>query len=630
MSLFLAIVFAVGPLYSAYYSAERQDWEAVKKTTSNLLSFNTGRLMYIASCFRTKDYNGVVDAVESSPLDRIGEFEIVAYTYALYKLKDPDTRTLIQEARRVAPYLDDFLDYIDMNHSLNEKRIWRAHNIALNAAARWKLVDRTTVFTYVASVITNHPRNCIEVLKAALPNMGRSDSARAFLFMGKAYRRLCNTSTASHYFKLTLVHFPETPYSIEAAKYVKGYATAKAKAYFFNRQYSRALKYAPSYSDVRLMIYYKKRRYSSFMRRYDPRKKHDPRVYLYAARIYKSKKQFLRARREYLKAIKNSDDGDVRRVAIIEVTNLIIRRRDFVGLNLLKDMAGDSDQFMNFRIGLVAYAFGHRKEAIKYFEKAESADGSKFWRTAALFWLYKLTKKGRYRYRATRIQTYSYYTIRAYGGEIKTAGFGNWARVNTIRDGYHAKRGKFFALLGFVQWAIDEADDGDIRTAYDIGRYAERIGDYRISIATASKAVDKANSPLPVEVLRVAYPCLFHSRVAKYSKRYRINPGLLLGLMREESRFMHKIVSRAGAVGLTQVMPRTARKIWRRIHPEKKFYSSILRDPDANIKIGAYHLRELLSIYGNEIYVLAAYNAGKGRVDAWKGYMPFLDSDLFV
>ncbi len=585
--------------------------------------------MYMAACFRTGDYQGVVQAIEAAPLDQIDEYDIVAYAYASYKLDDPSTNRLIDEARKVAPYLDDFIDYVDMNYNLRHKNLWRAHRIALTAASRWKRVDKTTVFTYANSVLNNHPSIAIEVLKAALPNMAREDSARAFLLMGKAYRKAGNVSLATHYFKMTLIDYPETPYSIGAARYLKDYRTAKAKAYFFNRKYTTALKYAPSYSDVRLMVYYKKGRYSSFMRRYNPKKKHDPRVYLYAARIYKRKGQFLRARREYLKAL-DAKDEDVRKAAVLELSNLIIRKRDFVGYSRMKSKLRNPDQFQSLRIGITAYALRKKGDAIKYLEKAASSDESRFWKTAALFWLYKITHKRKYRVQASRTKTYSYYTLRAYKGKVLTTDYSRWIQAHNPRYSEHAKRGKFFSFIGFILWAIDEAKMGGLATGYDIGRYAQSIGDYQTAIATASVTVDNARSPVPKEVLKIAYPCLFHSWVTKHSRAYRLSKGLLLGLMREESRFMHTVVSRAGAVGLTQVMPKTAKKVWRKIKPGSRFHSKVLRNPDTNIKIGAYHLKELLSVFKNEIYALAAYNAGKGRVVTWKQYLPFADTDLFV
>ncbi len=628
MHLLTTIVFMVGPLYSAHLAAQRQDWETVKRVTSNLLYQQTAREMYIAACARTNDYRGIMQAVESAPLDQVGELEIIAHAFAAYKLRDPATDNLLEEALRAAPYLDDFIEYIQMNYDLDQKRLDKAYRIAMKAASRWKRVDRATVFTYAASVTTHHPYDAIKVLKKALTNMPHSDSARAYLMLAKAYSSAGQKVEAVEYYKKVLIRFPDTPYSVEAAKHVRNYRTAKAKAYFFNKKYSAALRYAFSNSDVRLMVYYKKRRYSAFLKRYRHTKKHDARVHLYAARIYKYRGLSVSSRNAYLKAV-TSNQEDVARAAIIELTNLIISKRDVIGFNLLKKKLSTPDQFQSFRLGLAAYGLGRKTEAIRFFKKASASDESGFWRSAALFWLYKLTGISKYRVMAKNVKPYSYYTLRAYHGKVPTANPTVWNSFY-LRKTTEAKRGKLFALLGYMQWAIDEAKKGGPYSAYEIGRFALSIGDYRLSMEAAGAGVNNANSPLPVEALKIAFPCLYRTHVHRHARIHSVSPYLMLALIREESRFTHDIVSHAGAVGLTQLMPQTAKKIWRKLNPGRKFSSHMLFDPNINIGLGSYHMKQLLAVYKNEIYALAAYNAGKSRVEQWRQKMPFQDADLFV
>ncbi|WP_455373201.1 lytic transglycosylase domain-containing protein [Limibacillus halophilus] len=96
-------------------------------------------------------------------------------------------------------------------------------------------------------------------------------------------------------------------------------------------------------------------------------------------------------------------------------------------------------------------------------------------------------------------------------------------------------------------------------------------------------------------------------------------PALVLGLIRQESLFNPKAVSRVGARGLMQLMPGTAKRTSSR---EGLPYDAarLLEDPDYNVALGSAYLKEMLERYnGAHILAIAAYNAGPGRVDEWLG-----------
>lgn len=84
----------------------------------------------------------------------------------------------------------------------------------------------------------------------------------------------------------------------------------------------------------------------------------------------------------------------------------------------------------------------------------------------------------------------------------------------------------------------------------------------------------------------------------------------------QESRFRPAAVSSAGAVGLMQLLPSTARGIAQRTGGTA-FQESDLVVPELNVRYGAWYLRHLLDKYGDEQLALAAYNAGQTNVDGW-------------
>jgi soluble lytic murein transglycosylase-like protein len=89
-----------------------------------------------------------------------------------------------------------------------------------------------------------------------------------------------------------------------------------------------------------------------------------------------------------------------------------------------------------------------------------------------------------------------------------------------------------------------------------------------------------------------------------------IDPEIAFGLVRAESGFRSGATSRVGAVGLTQLMPGTARWL------EPGVTRSDLRDPETNVRIGFRYLRSLIDQFNGDVdLALIAYNRGPGTVD---------------
>lgn len=97
----------------------------------------------------------------------------------------------------------------------------------------------------------------------------------------------------------------------------------------------------------------------------------------------------------------------------------------------------------------------------------------------------------------------------------------------------------------------------------------------------------------------------------------RVEPALLLALIRQESEFRLDAVSHAGARGLMQLMPATAQLTANRLGISHST-EMLTRDPAHNIRLGSEYLAQMLDRYnGSYVLAIAAYNAGPGRVDGW-------------
>jgi len=113
-----------------------------------------------------------------------------------------------------------------------------------------------------------------------------------------------------------------------------------------------------------------------------------------------------------------------------------------------------------------------------------------------------------------------------------------------------------------------------------------------------------------------AFPLRHGDTVKTWSTAYGVDPYLVLAVIHTESRFQEDAVSPAGALGLMQVTKDTGKFILRRLDlPEAS--SEAMMEPELNIRMGTYYLSYLMTIFPVQDTVLAAYNAGPGRVREW-------------
>ena len=168
------------------------------------------------------------------------------------------------------------------------------------------------------------------------------------------------------------------------------------------------------------------------------------------------------------------------------------------------------------------------------------------------------------------------------------------------------------------------------------------LGDYGYGLKAASlpdspfKAVPSAVMDLIDHIAknnsdwRFVYPMAYERLVLKYADETKIDPFIILSLMRAESVYDPDARSIVGAQGLMQIMPFTAIRI-ARVMNDPKFELKNLHVPEVNIGYASFYIRKLLDYYsGNILLAVASYNAGPIAVDRWVSTFSDLDMDELV
>ncbi|HSM49862.1 MAG TPA: lytic transglycosylase domain-containing protein, partial [Thermoanaerobaculia bacterium] len=115
----------------------------------------------------------------------------------------------------------------------------------------------------------------------------------------------------------------------------------------------------------------------------------------------------------------------------------------------------------------------------------------------------------------------------------------------------------------------------------------------------------------------------FAGEIAAAAERHDLNPRLVAAVVGAESAFQARAVSHKGARGLMQLMPATALRFG--VAPEELF------EPARNLEAGARYLRWLIDRYDGALHLaLAAYNAGEGAVDRYRGVPPYRETRRYV
>jgi len=161
-----------------------------------------------------------------------------------------------------------------------------------------------------------------------------------------------------------------------------------------------------------------------------------------------------------------------------------------------------------------------------------------------------------------------------------------------------------------------------------LARIYLEIQDYNsaIGLFLQNRPVKWDSSSMPLWL--AGYPLAYSDLVVRNTTINAISEGLIYALIRTESGFSPAVKSPAGAIGLMQLMPSTAKAVARE---KGAFNPHNLTLPEYNIKLGTKHFRDLMDDYnGDVIYSVAAYNAGSSAVNRWRKRSKEMKMDEFI
>jgi soluble lytic murein transglycosylase len=295
-----------------------------------------------------------------------------------------------------------------------------------------------------------------------------------------------------------------------------------------------------------------------------------------------------------------------------------------------------------WRLGWLAYLRGDLREAERSWSRLVEIAGGRAHRAAALYWTGRAKERGGARGAAEKLYRRvvaeaprSYYgvlaTQRAATPEPVRAPAEPVIRLpanpgDVLVNDPGFSRVDLLRRIGLIEFALAELEDvvqssvGDSVRLYGLSSTYARDERYHLALRILRRhftgLATTGHPALPRAFWEMLYPFGWRQDVMEAAGRSGLDPYLVAAVVREESSYYPRAVSRAGARGLMQLMPGTAQPMAE--HRGWAFRNGdLLDDPVSNIQLGTAFLGGLLREFGDPRLAVAAYNAGPRRARQW-------------
>ncbi len=452
---------------------------------------------------------------------------------------------------------------------------------------------------------------------------------------GKPYKTLLYRFLRRH---------PRSPYTRVLITYLDRDSPRFIPALYYGKKYTRLIKIFEHYQpdNDRYLTFYIKSLYRA--RKY---KKLEKAIKKYAKRLedIEDSELFLMAGVAFLRHNKidkalsmflaGSQIDDIKNVTEFFYTLFKHPEKDKKWRKTLLSYRESFDGFlMNFYSGLYFFIRGDTQNALHFLERARYLADKTTDEIKACYYLKKISD-------TVSIEDSMYLTYyNARSGALKIDGNQN---LVVLLNNYYADyplvqnatlfRWKLLYMLGGYRTVRKEVGNNP-RSMLLAAKMAEKEGLLGESIFYAVKLLPYVRQisdsiGFPVDFLKMYFPLTYLPKIEKYSTMFGFDPLLFMSLTREESWFYNKAISPAGAIGLCQLMPYTARKL---AGDSIDVSTTSLFNPDINIRLGSFYFTALMDTLGSVPLALAGYNAGPRRVKRWQDILGrYIDDlDIFV
>lgn len=339
--------------------------------------------------------------------------------------------------------------------------------------------------------------------------------------------------------------------------------------------------------------------------------------------------------REIFKYIIKKNVRDVHEDAIFSYLWTYLYKNDYSDAlkvskqhNLLKNFTSINDPRLKYWIAFASESEDEKSDAIKYYENIVVNHPLSF---------YGIMSTKRLQSLKSNSPQASFYVSNAAnaksGNALKTEELDQdflasltrlkaWAKIDSAKFmNLELERLNALSIKSFLATKPAESQAAILSDFHLLnGRMIQESENYLASFRYLYQVLDRKEVVFGKDLLEILYPRPYLDVLAKEIKKHKLDPIVVLSLIRQESVFNPHARSPVGARGLMQLMPSTAKYVKKSVREKQ------LSNPQINIEIGTKYFQGLMKKYeGNLVYVLAAYNAGEGRVERWKNL--YFDAD---
>ena len=307
--------------------------------------------------------------------------------------------------------------------------------------------------------------------------------------------------------------------------------------------------------------------------------------------------------------------------------------------------------WMNYKMGNFKKSYGYFNESINKYPTGLFIESSMYWSAKSAEQLKKKELAQQIFKNVNITFPYTYYGIRAGEKRHDKKGFlssnKNEAQPTRSPDlssdaRFHHSRGVELSATGFFEDARLEIKQLESITKKNLSgviwltklyndahAYSDTVRVMQLYKDFKTKVKEKE---LSNNFWRNFYPLAYAKIIHHNAKFFNVDPYFIKGLIRQESLFNAQVQSRAGAIGLMQIMPETGRTLYSDPKNSEPFHTEILFNPTINIELGVKYIHQLNKRFNkNRTHILISYNAGPHNLKKWlKRFSHLDDPDMFI